>query len=77
MMNDKEFRAGLKAFVDGFIAVSEKKRWRDQTERQMVHEIEWCRRQLKKSRSVKHHDQLRHEIRHKELVIAFLDMDRS
>lgn len=75
MMNNQEFLTGLKNFVDGFIANSEKKRWRDQTERQMVHEIEWCRLQLRKSRSMKHHDQLRHQIRHKELVIAFLDME--
>lgn len=77
---DPAFVESLSRFVQAYVSESERKRQRDLRERQILAEIQWCRADIRRlelmgrRRPSVHRlvAQRVHEIRHREIELAFL-----
>jgi hypothetical protein len=78
-MDNNEFNAGMKEFVDGRISAENRKRRNEDGIRRCEHEIVWMQKRIdelslkleRKPSVIKEINNLKHQIRHAELMIAF------
>ena len=75
-----EVLESLSAFVRAWCAAEDEKRRRSEALRRLEHEINWTYARLSNPQirmSPRQRGELRHQIRHKEIEIAFLDAPRT
>ena len=76
---DPEFKKGLRSFIDAYAKKNRKEIEIPRNRAQMEHEIEWCQNAIKKLEELlvkkpskrREIEQLKHQIREKELKLAF------